>query len=174
MMWAFELNVGLCAYHFCSFVQVVAGQDFQRTGSNQSFGVVHSCSWEQTNKKNKWKKVSFSKQQYLWPQLCHCQNWEFLDTANIHLDAVECFWTSRKLITSLWFSVDTCASCTVHPQTTVSICTREKQSWMSKRSFQKFGELMKFLWWKRKCSPDQSENSISLKLPYNLPADSFY
>lgn len=106
-------------------------------------------------------------------QLCHCQNWEFLDTANIHLDAVECFWTSRKLITSLWFSVDTCASCTVHPQTTVSICTREKQSWMSKRSFQKFGELMKFLWWKRKCSPDQSENSISLKLPYNLPADSF-
>lgn len=30
--------------HFCGLVQVVTGQDFQRTGSDQSFGIVHSRS----------------------------------------------------------------------------------------------------------------------------------
>ena len=32
----------VCVYHLGSFIQVITGQDLQRTGSDQSFGVVYS------------------------------------------------------------------------------------------------------------------------------------
>ena len=34
--------VCVCVYHFGGFVQVVTGEDLQWTGSDQSFGIVHS------------------------------------------------------------------------------------------------------------------------------------
>lgn len=32
----------MCVYHLGSFIQIITGQDLQGTGSDQSFGVIHS------------------------------------------------------------------------------------------------------------------------------------